>query len=572
MGTSELLSVPYSLYAKTAGNGFSGNYNDLSNKPALWDSTWHTIKNKPTTVAGYGITDAMTTAHAANGISTGNIANWNAAFGWGNHAVAGYLTSFTETDPIFGVHPAKGITSGNITNWNTAFGWGNHAAVGYLTSFTETDPIFGAWDKSTGIAITESQISDLQDYLTEELDADPANELQTVTQTDYDVSLSQGGGSFMTGVRSYTQAEIDAMTPYNGLTVHNTTTNCINYYYVNNWFEACGTCTPQPSQANAGADQIYTDNTVSAPLAGNVPARGTGLWTVVTGEGGSFDNAASPAATFTGLSCTSYTLAWNISNSCGTSADQMNISLFATPTMAFAGQDTIVEVGVTSLNLYANAPEMGNGFWSILSGEGGIIDNAASPTSLFTGIAGITYTLQWAISTQCATSTDVQTVFFNNIQVGVPFQGGIVAYILQPSDPGYVAGETHGLIAAPNDQSTGAQWGCYGTTISGADGTALGTGNQNTIDIEAGCTTEGIAADICANLTLGGFSDWFLPSKNELNKLYINKVAIGGFVSDEYWSSSEYTSGHAWSQSLVNGGQYFVYKNNNRYVRAVRAF
>jgi uncharacterized protein (TIGR02145 family) len=207
MGTSELLSVPYSLYAKTAGNGFSGNYNDLSNKPALWDSTWLTIKNKPTTVAGYGITDAMTTTHAANGISTGNIANWNTAYGWGNHAAAGYLTSFTETDPIFGVHPANtitsgnisnwntafgwgnhatagyltsfsetdpifgvhpssGITSGNILNWNTAFGWGNHAAAGYLTSFTETDPIFGAWDRSTGISITSLQVSDFEESVT----------------------------------------------------------------------------------------------------------------------------------------------------------------------------------------------------------------------------------------------------------------------------------------------------------------------------------------------------------------------------------------------------------------------
>jgi hypothetical protein len=61
----------------------------------------------------------------------------------GKPRTAGYLTSFTETDPIFSASPSFGITGTNITNWNTAFGWGNHASAGYLTSFTELDP---TWD------------------------------------------------------------------------------------------------------------------------------------------------------------------------------------------------------------------------------------------------------------------------------------------------------------------------------------------------------------------------------------------------------------------------------------------
>ena len=82
-----------------------------------------------------------------------------------------------------------------------------------------------------------------------------------------------------------------------------------------------------------------------------------------------------------------------------------------------------------------------------------------------------------------------------------------------------------------------------GIAISGADGTAIGTGAQNTIDIEADVLITGTAADICANLTLGGYNDWFLPSKDELNEMYLNLgqqclEGFGGFVN-YYWSSTE---------------------------------
>jgi uncharacterized repeat protein (TIGR02543 family) len=130
------------------------------------------------------------------------------------------------------------------------------------------------------------------------------------------------------------------------------------------------------------------------------------------------------------------------------------------------------------------------------------------------------------------------------------------------------------LEAAPSDQSAGTEWGCYGVSISGADGTAVGTGEQNTSDIETGCTTSDLAADVCANLSLGGYSDWFLPSKDELNLMYENLevFGIGGFAVNYYWSSSEYDAGYAWGQYFYNGGQYDYYKYNTYRVRAVRAF
>jgi hypothetical protein len=147
-----------------------------------------------------------------------------------------------------------------------------------------------------------------------------------------------------------------------------------------------------------------------------------------------------------------------------------------------------------------------------------------------------------------------------------------VKILLPPITPTYVGWRY--LEAAPYDQTTIPPWGCYGVSISGADGTAVGTGKQNTFDIEAGCTTPGTAADICANLGLGGYSDWFLPSKDELNLMYENlKVAgVGGFVDGSYWSSSETNSLGAWNQSFFNGNQSNLNKSHTYPVRAVRAF
>ena len=167
--------------------------------------------------------------------------------------------------------------------------------------------------------------------------------------------------------------------------------------------------------------------------------------------------------------------------------------------------------------------------------------------------------------------------------IGDFYQGGVVFHLFAEGEIGYVAGETHGLIAAVADQSYSIRWynGSYVTT--GATGTVIGTGATNTTTIisEQGPTETSYAAGLARAYTGGGHTDWFLPSKDELNKMYLNKSTIdatansnsgSGFASAYYWSSTEYGSNGAWDQDFDDGYQANYYKIHPDRVRAVRAF
>jgi hypothetical protein len=92
----------------------------------------------------------------------------------------------------------------------------------------------------------------------------------------------------------------------------------------------------------------------------------------------------------------------------------------------------------------------------------------------------------------------------------------------------------------------------------------------NTTKASSLCT--GDAIHTAANYTLSSKTDWHLPSKSELNQLYIQRSMVGGFFSGYYWSSSEFDANGAWSQDFGGGGQDYGLKGTTYYVRPVRAF
>ena len=208
--------------------------------------------------------------------------------------------------------------------------------------------------------------------------------------------------------------------------------------------------------------------------------------------------------------------------------------------------------------------------WSLTNGSGVA---TISTSGLVTAVSNGTVTATATANDGSGISGSLVINLSNQIaySIGDIYQGGIIFYIDGSGE--------HGLICAPSDQSYwNAEWGCELNDITGADGTAVGTGYANTVNIIAGCSALGIAALICNDFELEGYTEWYLPSKDELVLMYNNlwkDKNIGNLGGGVYWSSSEYESSHGTAGALdFRSGSWYdnFYKASKLSVRAIRSF
>jgi hypothetical protein len=160
-----------------------------------------------------------------------------------------------------------------------------------------------------------------------------------------------------------------------------------------------------------------------------------------------------------------------------------------------------------------------------------------------------------------------------SIAIGDFHEGGVVFYVDETGE--------HGLVCAVSDQGSEIEWGCPSLLNFGAKGLEIGTGQQNTQDILNACNESNTAAALCDELEMNGYTDWFLPSRDELDSLYQHREIVqetalnnnGEYIqAAEYWSSSHYLDNTVWVQHFNAGNQSSALKDNKYVVRAIRAF
>jgi len=544
LGVIKFVTVPYAFAAQEvvyidatgAQNGDALVFNAVTGKfepgqATLGTVDWSNVQNKPSNVSTF-TNDAgyLTTEVQALSISNDTIYLTGGGFvKLPASSSSTLLPPTTTTQAVTNLQPysatLNGIVNANGLSSAVVFEWGLTIAYGSTTTATQS-PVTG-----TSVVAVSANLTGLQSNTTYHYRIKASNAVNVTYSNDISFTTPASAPQLTT-------TAISSITGVTAISGGNIT------YDGGSTITARGVCwntNPAPTLTNS-----YTSN-------------GTSI--------GSF------ISNITGLTLgTTYYVRAYATNSIGTTyGNELSFITIALPTVT-----TSAFSDVKGNSAKAGGSITNNG-GSTVTAQGLCWSTSTNPTtansfnSSFTDVMSVlsSNTLYYvrAYATNLAGTGYGNQISFNSGKIiGSTFGGGLVFY----ND-----GAAHGLVCAPTDQSTSAQWGCQGTAIGGTL-TSLNTGFANTNTIVAGCTTPGIAAKLCDTLTLGGYTDWYLPAKDELNLMYVNLHTqyLGGFANLYYWSSSEYDAIYAWLQHFNSGGQtYFGKANYDIYhVRAARAF
>ena len=208
---------------------------------------------------------------------------------------------------------------------------------------------------------------------------------------------------------------------------------------------------------------------------------------------------------------------------------------------------------------------------------------SASFKSSLTGLQASTTYYVRAYATNSAGTTYGSELSFKSFQsIGTAFQGGILAYILSPTDPGFNPSNTKGLIIG-NTVYSNIRWHnnsnalINSNILTGATGTDIGTGKSNTdkIILAQGNPLINYAAGLAKSYSNGGYSDWFLPSRDELKAIYYNRAKFNGLpisATTFYWNSTEFDMNTAGLIGFTVGVPFNSNKVGQNLVLPIRSF
>jgi len=494
--------------------------------------------------------------------------------------------NYPETDPVYAASPAKDIESEDITNWNNKLD-----AQIYQTLRISNDTIYlsnGGFVKlpvgmpPTATSTSASNVSEVSAVLNGIINAKGLSTVAVFewgTTTDYgntlNIDKSPVTGNSEINVSAELKDLISATTYHFRIKAY----NAVDVTFSNDMYFTAGFSSPIVKTNNVTSimgTTAVTGGEIISDGGSPISAKGVCYSTSATPttddniiDGGSGSDAF--VSNLTGLTIgTKYYVRAYATNSIGTSyGNELNFTTVALPTLTTS---SFSDVKGTSAKAGGSITNDGGG---TVSAEGLCWSTSASPTiednfntsftATITGLSQNTVYYVRAYATNIAGTNYGNEISFNSgFEIGSTHEGGLVFYN---------NGSGHGLVCASSDQSTAASWGCYGTSI-GTTSLALNTGASNTTAIIAKCSTAGIAARLCDDLTIDIYSDWYLPSLDELSLMYENLHAqgLGSFVSDYYWSSSEDNVGLAWRIHFSVGSKHNDGKDYPVYVRAVRTF